>query len=83
MRAPRDILKHVSVEKAKGKRDCGRDKAHSIVKGEMCLVVREGSFSGSKNYCLDCSKPILAAAKIKLSSLDHDLFEFEPTIVTT
>jgi len=73
MRAPRDILKHVTIEAAKGRRKCHRDKNHSIAKGELCVVIHESNFGGSKNYCVVCSQDILNAAGNKLSSLNSEL----------
>ena len=73
MRAPRDILKHVSVEAAKAKRKCHRDNKHSIAKGDLCVVVRENNFGGSKNYCVVCSLTILDAADSKLLLMNREL----------
>lgn len=73
MKPPRDILKHVSVEIAKARRRCYRDQDHQIVKGERCLVIREGSFGGSKNYCCACAAAILAAAELKQAALRRDI----------
>jgi hypothetical protein len=69
VKAPRDILKHVSVEIAKARRKCYRDRSHQIAKGERCLVIREGSFGGSKNYCSVCAAAILTAAESKQAAL--------------
>lgn len=70
MRAPRDILKHVNVEVAKRPRKCGRDKAHRIVAGQSCLVVKDGgAFSSAKSYCLPCGQEILAASNLKCADL--------------
>jgi len=69
MKPPRDILKHVSVETAKAKRKCYRDASHSIAKGDKCLVIAEGTFQGSKNYCVRCAIDILDAAQQKHSGL--------------
>ncbi len=73
MRAARDILKHVSIEAAKAKRRCHRDKKHTIAKGQLCVVVRESNFLGSKNYCIVCSQSILNAAGNKVQSLTTEL----------
>ncbi|HJP93590.1 MAG TPA: hypothetical protein VJ875_16645 [Pyrinomonadaceae bacterium] len=75
MRAPRDILKHVSVEAAKAKRKCYRNNKHSIIKGELCVVVQESNFGGSKNYCIICSEDILNAAANKVRSLHIELLK--------
>lgn len=66
----REILGHVSVETAKGKRICHRNRrAHSIAKGEPCLVIREPASGGSKNYCVACAAAILARAAEDLAAL--------------
>jgi hypothetical protein len=69
MRAPRDILKHVTVEAAKAKRKCYRNNKHSILKGELCVVIQESNFGGSKNYCVTCSEAILNAAANRIRAL--------------
>jgi hypothetical protein len=66
------VLGHVSVETAKARRKCSRHKsgtaAHPIVKGEACLVVKDGD--GSKhNYCHGSAEEILAAAAQDLAVL--------------
>jgi hypothetical protein len=69
MRPPRDIIKHVTVEVAKGGRKCHRTREHRIAIGEKCIVVQEGAFSGSKNYCVSCGLEIVVAAEARLISL--------------
>lgn len=74
MRPPRDVLKHVCVEIAERRRKCHRDKKHSILKGHTCLVISgDGSFGGSKNYCVQCAAIILDAAGTKHSELVRQL----------
>lgn len=73
MKAPRDIVKHVSVENAKAKRKCHRTKAHNIAKGEVCIVIKDGAFGASKNYCLSCAIEILDAASRRLLALRGEL----------
>lgn len=66
----REIIGHVSVVTAKGRRICHRNRrSHSIAKGEQCLVIREPSSSGSKNYCAVCAAAILDRATRDLSAL--------------
>lgn len=66
----REVLGHVSVETAKGKRICHRNRqSHSIAKGEACLVIREPASGGSKNYCGACAAAILDRAIRDLSAL--------------
>ncbi len=68
----RDILVHVSVEAAVKKRKCHRSGGkHGIRAGESCLVVRAGL--GRKNYCHECSAPILAFAGTRLTELQQAL----------
>lgn len=73
MKPPRDILKHVKVEIAKARRKCYRDQRPQIAKGERCLVIVEGSFGGSKNYCSVCAEAILTAAELKHAALTRDI----------
>lgn len=73
MRAPRDIIKHVSVETAKARRKCYRSKQHHIAKGQACVVIKEGSFDGSKNYCVACALDIFDAADQRLLILREAL----------
>ncbi len=73
MPAVRRVLSKLSVEVAKRKRICHRDRSnHSIEKGEICLVVEEDD-RGSKNYCRACAKPILEQAQLDLDSLVDQL----------
>ena len=73
MRAPRDIVKHVAVELTMAKRKCHGNKMHRIGSGERCVVVKEGSFAGSKNYCTTCARALLSAADARMKSLWSDL----------
>lgn len=73
MKAPRDILKHVIVEIAKRQRKCYRDKSHQVLAGQRCLVIKEASFGGSKNYCRSCASEILSAAGAKRAVLEQEL----------
>ena len=70
----RDVLTHVSVECASRARICHRKRTeHSIAKGVKCLVVKDPSTQGSKNYCAECSKEIIEAAKVRLEEIEHQL----------
>jgi hypothetical protein len=70
----RDILNHLTVENAARKRICHRNRNnHSIEKGERCLVIQDMATRGSKNYCGECAKPILDAAKMRLSALEQEM----------
>lgn len=73
MRAPRDIIKHVSIAVAKGKRRCHRTRDHTIAPGHQCLVIIDGAYKGSKNYCTACGRDILGAAERKLAALRSGL----------
>ena len=70
----REILGHVSVETAKGKRICHRNRrSHSIAKGEVFLAIRDPASGGSKNYCVACAAPILAQAGGDLERLRREV----------
>jgi hypothetical protein len=73
MAAVRDIITHVEVEIALGKRICHRNrKQHSVQKGQKSLAIHDHD-GGRKNYCLPCAMDILAAAKLKLLTLEQDI----------
>jgi len=70
----REILGHVSVDTAKGKRICHRNRrSHSIAKGEVFLLIRESASGGSKNYCRACAETILERAAADLAELHRGL----------
>lgn len=70
----REILGHVSVETAKGKRICHRNRrSHSIAKGELFLLIREAASGGSKNYCRVCAAAILERAVADLQRVQGEL----------
>lgn len=68
MAAVKNVLKHVSTEVAGRKRRCYRSKNHSIVKGDTCLVVRDGP-QKETTYCTKCAADILAKADQALAEL--------------
>lgn len=68
MPAVKDILKHVSAEVAGKRRKCHRKRAHVILKGETCLVVRDGP-QNQTTYCAVCASEILAKADTSLADL--------------
>lgn len=73
MAAVRDIITHVEVEVALGKRICHRNrKQHSVAAGQKCLAVHEHD-GGRKNYCLPCALEILTKAKAKLLTLEQEI----------
>lgn len=70
----RQVLNGVSVEEAKRQRICHHNrKKHSVSKGEACLVIRDPSTGGSKNYCIECGNEILDVASTDLDALRADL----------
>jgi hypothetical protein len=70
----RRVLGHVLIEVAGAKRKCHhKPRDHAIIKGEVCLVVREASMGGHKNYCQVCALEILDLAGDDLQSLRHSL----------
>lgn len=72
MAKPRDILVHVSIDRAIRKRKCHHSRKHGVSAGEKCLLIRERNNLGSKNYCADCAKEIIAAAGQKLAKLSQE-----------
>jgi len=74
MPAPREILKHVCVEVAVRQRICHRDRKKCCVpKGEPCLVIRNDSGLGDRNYCRLHAKPILERARADLNAFLAEL----------
>lgn len=55
----RQVLRHLRVEHAKGTRNCRRNRAHSIRRGEPCLLIRDDVGPYSRTYCSACALPIL------------------------
>ena len=78
MPAVRQLLRHVNIETAAGKRKCHRKQnEHKILKGDVCLVIR-GADSTAKNYCVECALPILEQARDDLNALAAGLRLDEP-----
>lgn len=71
----REVLGHVSVQTAGRKRKCTRKPAaHSIAKGDECLVIRGGPYNAEQSYCGECAEPILATAEQHIAQLRSKLF---------
>lgn len=69
----RQILKHVRVEYAKGRRRCRRNRAHLIQRAEPCLIIRDDGAPFTRTYCRDCALPILKQCA-------NDLRQFRDTL---
>ncbi len=70
----RHVLGNLSIETARAKRKCHqKPKEHQIAKGVRCLVVRDASGGGSKNYCGTCAAQILDVADDDLRGLRSEL----------
>lgn len=70
----KQVLNAVSVEEAKKKRVCHRNrKKHSIAGGERCLVIRDPTSGGKRNYCVECGNEILDVAAGDLQVLITEL----------
>jgi hypothetical protein len=70
----RHVLGTVRIEVAQRKRICYHDrKHHSIEKGATCLVIKESSGEGQKNYCVTCGLEILDQAADDLAMLRSSL----------
>lgn len=78
MAAVKNILKHVRTEVAGRKRRCYRKQAHSIAKGDTCLVVRDGP-QNETTYCAVCAREIMAKADEVLADL-REPFEGDRTV---
>ncbi len=72
MPAVKNVLKHVRVERAKGRRICERNRqTHVIKRGDLCLVVQNGQ--DAPNYCVECGTEILSLAQTTLEVLVAEL----------
>jgi hypothetical protein len=80
MRAPRDIVKHVEAQIAQRRRKCHRNEEHQIAQGELCIVVKERSFNGTKNYCGPCALEIISAAEKKLGTIRGQFENAKPPL---
>jgi hypothetical protein len=69
----RDLLVHVSVEAAKGKRKCHRTRTRTIEKGERCLVVKSGPMNAPYSYSSENAKQMLDGGWQKLCRLYAEL----------
>ena len=69
MPAVKDILKHLATQVAGRKRKCYRQpRKHVILKGELCLVVKDGP-QDQRTYCGVCASEILDLAQHRLTDL--------------
>ena len=73
MPAVKDILKHVTTQVAGRRRKCYRQpRTHVILKGELCLVVKDGPQS-QRTYCGFCAAEILDLALNRLTDLTETM----------
>lgn len=70
----RRIIKHVSVEVARGTRRCRRNREHSIRAGEFCLSIRDDGTPFSRNYCATCAEAILKQCGNDLRKIGAQLY---------
>lgn len=73
----RSVLIPATIEVAKAKRKCGRNKKHAILKGDKCLVLKDASTGYAKNYCEDCAMQIIEHGEEALASLKWEFDEPE------
>lgn len=74
MPAIKNVMKHLSTEVAGRRRKCYRQPAkHAILKGELCLVVKDGPQS-HRTYCGTCAAQILSLAQDHLTDLTAQMF---------
>ena len=66
----RRVLGACIVEIAQRRRLCARDrKNHPILKGALCLVIKDPGGGAPKNYCATCALVILDQAADDLEAL--------------
>jgi hypothetical protein len=70
----RQLLKSASVETAARRRICHHNRRkHEIAAGERCLVLRDATSNGSKNYCTTCASAVLDRVQMDLDLLRDEL----------
>ena len=70
----RQLLNAATVETAKGRRICHHNrKRHEVLVGERCLVLKDPTSGGSKNYCVECGTAILDRCQEDLDDLRDEL----------
>lgn len=70
----RRVLGACTVETAKRRRVCHRDrKRHPIEKDSRCLVIKDPVSGSSKNYCPHCALAMLDQAADDLRALRDQL----------
>ena len=70
----RRVLGACMVEIAQRRRICSRDrKNHPILKGTLCLVIKDPGGGAPKNYCPTCALAILDQAADDLQALRASL----------
>ncbi len=70
----RQLLNGTSVETAKRRRVCHRNRTkHSIAANTKCLVVKDPASGASRNYCPRCAADILAQVESDLAALKAEL----------
>jgi hypothetical protein len=65
------LLKTFTVQKVERRGKCHHNKAHSLAKGDLVLVIEEPSYHGRNEkarYCLECSERIVEQAITKVES---------------
>lgn len=73
MAAIKNVLRGLSTEVAGRRRKCyRRPKKHVILKGEICMVVREGPQKAS-TYCALCAAEILELAGDRLAEIRDEM----------
>ncbi len=70
----RQVIRHVTVETARGERGCRRNRKHRIASGQPCLVIQEQGTPYKKSYCAECALPILKQCAADLRSIRDLLY---------
>ena len=69
MPAVKDVVRHLTTEVAGRRRKCYRQPLkHTILKGEICLTVKDGP-QQTRTYCQACAREIIELAQGRLSEL--------------
>ncbi len=68
------IIKHVSVDIARGDRRCRRDAKHTIRPGKPCLTIQDEGTPFKRSYCAECALPILKLCASELRQIRDALY---------
>jgi len=79
----RDVLSHVAVSTAKGRRRCFRNPAHIIKAGDQVLTIKIGPDNSKHSYCSKCAQKILVTVTNRLHDITETLDQSFASLLST